>query len=117
MEYQGKFGPDVCEVHIEARATQNGDPVYVAVPYVLADHTLYWFKNKRGGQLEVFGADERDALDRASTYLRDNVGPQTEPLTAAPELKSPLLLMSMSKRKTRIDASSGTESSRARDGK
>jgi hypothetical protein len=76
--HEATFGKSQCHVCIEARPSVNSDPIHIATPYLRTRHALEWFSGATGGAVELPASSEASALDRATTFLTGQVGPQTD---------------------------------------
>lgn len=92
--FEGTFGATVCHVDVEGRPSVRREPVFVAVPFAFdeREHSLRWFANAKGHQVELFGNSEEDALTRTAAFLEPILGRQIRSFTEAPDGRSALVI-------------------------
>jgi AraC-like DNA-binding protein len=71
--YSGLFNKTPCLIRVEARPNIKGPASYVATPLVVVNHGVQPFASA-SEHVEIEGATEADALNRAATFLEHRFG-------------------------------------------
>jgi hypothetical protein len=71
--YAARFNHIACIIDVEARPNVRGRPTYFSMPFVLVNHGLQPFAST-SDHIEISGATEADALERAAVFLEHRFG-------------------------------------------